>query len=110
VCEFEETRVLEFIVVYLLGKHNKTVVENKGHRGGKYMGITIALWFGGEILGLIVGLLLEGTKGFAVAYLFAIAGAVTGAVIAWLIAKQVPASPMLTWNPTHRTPPDGLQA
>jgi hypothetical protein len=47
---------------------------------------------------------------FTSIYVFALVGAVSGAVISVVVARRVPPNPIRMWNPTHLTPPAGLPA
>ena len=103
--------MLEFVLVYFLARHNGAMVEAKGQSGTMYKWLTAGLWFGGEILGFIIGFGLAGPRAEVLdAYPYALVGAVVGAVIAWALARQVPVNPIRVWNPTHLTPPTGLPA
>ncbi len=103
--------MLEFVLVYLLARHNGGIVESKGQSGTTYKWLTAGLWFGWEIFGAIVGEMIVGRNANPLeVYPFAVLGAVIGAVIAWVLAKQVPVNPIRLWHPTHLTPPMGLAA
>jgi hypothetical protein len=103
--------MLEIVIVYLLAKKIGGIVEAKGQKGTPYKWLTAGLWFGGEILGFIVGFAIAGRSGdVLVAYPFGLGGAVGGAAIAWFAASQVPVNPIRLWNPTYLTPPAGAPA
>jgi hypothetical protein len=102
--------MLEFVIVYFLAKRIGGIVEAKGHSGTGYKWLTAGLWFGGEILGFVIGFSATGPHGDVLAaYPFALAGAVLGAVIAWQLAKQVQVNPSRLWSPNAMTPPSGMQ-
>ena len=105
--------MLEILAVFWLTNKIGKVVEDKGHKSGKYKWMAVGLWFGGEIaggiFGTIIGLFLsDGGEGFqCIAYIFALIGAITGAVIANMIANNlqpVEASP--STNDPLNTPPN----
>jgi hypothetical protein len=99
--------VLEIVVVFLLARHNGRMVEGKGLRGTMYRWGTVGFWFGGEILGSIIGLAASGRHSTALGiYLFALLGAALGAVLAYLWAKQASPAPAV-WA---MTPPTGVPA
>jgi hypothetical protein len=103
--------MLEIVVVYLLARKIGGIVEAKGQSGTGYKWLTAGLWFGGEILGFIIGFAAIGPRGEVLAaYPFGLAGAVGGVAIAWVLASQVPVNPIRAWNPTHLTPPSGAPA
>jgi len=99
--------MLEFVVVYLLAKHNKKLLEDKGRSGTTYMWGTAAMWFGGEILGAIFISLVAGpTTSFWFVYAGGLTGAVIGGLVAWQLAKRALGAP--AWVPNAMTPGTGL--
>lgn len=87
--------MLEIIILFRLAKRIGAIVTEKGRKKGGYQLLLVVLWFGGEIFGGIVGGVLaafvaesEGS-GQLLAYGFALAGAIVGAVIAFQIAKHL---------------------
>ena len=90
--------MLEIIGIAWLAGKVAEIVENKGHRGGKYRWMAAGLWLGGEFVGAIVGTFIGliltdgGTEGQCVTYIVAIIGAIIGAVIAIQIANNVPST------------------
>lgn len=103
--------MLEFVVVYFLARKNGQIVEEKGISGTKYRWGTAGLWFGCEILGVILGLVILGdAEDVSAAYFFGLVGAVVGAVLAYYWAKSAAPNLLAGWFPTHRTPAAGLQA
>jgi hypothetical protein len=81
-------------LVFLTNRIGKTV-ETKGYKSGKYKWITIGLWFGGEIVGALIGAALTGGDESAVGllYIIALLGAIVGAVIAFVIANSLEPQP-----------------
>ncbi len=103
--------MLEFVIVYLLAKKIGGIVEDKGRKGTSYKWLTAGLWFGGEILGFMIGFSVIGAnESLLAAYPFGLVGAIGGVAIAWMLASQVPVNPIRLWNPTHLTPPEGAPA
>src|SRR5262245_2158140 len=87
--------MLEIILLITLGKRIGNIVRPKGHKAGLYQFLLVILWFGGEILGAIFGtiigaVVLQQNEPTLLAYLFALLGAAAGAVIAFVIAKNLP--------------------
>jgi len=80
--------MLEILALWALTKRIGNIVEQKGHKSGWYKVLTVALWFGGEIVGAILGVIVTGTSESAqcLIYLFALGGAAAGAGVAYLIA------------------------
>lgn len=78
-------------------------MEQKGHKSGRYKALTVGLWFGGEIVGAIIGFAVTGVNSSSqfVPYLVALLGAVIGAGIAFAIANNL--SPMMS-NPLPESP------
>lgn len=67
------------------------IVESKGYRSFWYKLMTVGFWIGGEVVGAIFGAILLGASaGECAVYLFALAGAVGGASVAFLIATNLP--------------------
>jgi hypothetical protein len=86
--------MLEIIVLVALTNHIGRIVEAKGYRSGKYKWMTVGLWFGGEIVGAIMGSFMTGSEsGTCVRYIIALLGAAAGAVIANSIANNLQAMP-----------------
>jgi membrane protein DedA with SNARE-associated domain len=92
--------MLEIFIVYRLAKSIGDKVAAKGHKRFGYQLMLVALWIGGEIAGMVVGIVLqlamaggvaeESETGFPwMAYLCALAGAALGAFIAFAIANSV---------------------
>jgi len=92
--------MLEILVLWTLTKKIGNIVEQKGRKSGLYKVLTVVLWFGGEITGAILGVILTGADESAqcLIYIIALLGAAVGAVIAYLIANSVspvgPTSPL----------------
>ena len=82
--------MLEIFALSWLTKRIGTIVEEKGHKSGRYKAMAVALWFGGEISGAILGLLfLSVLESEWLIYVFALVGAGIGAGIAFLIASNL---------------------
>ena len=78
--------MLEIFALIYLTKKNGNIAKEKGHSKGSYIFLTIALWFGGEIIGAIIGVMI--TEGMG-AYIFAFIGAIMGAIISYQIVKNL---------------------
>ena len=70
--------MIEIIILLKLSRENGSVAKEKGYNKGKYIFLTILCWLTGEFIGAIIGgLLFQGI----IIYLFALVGAIIGAVI-----------------------------
>ncbi len=78
--------MIEIIVVALLCSWAGKTAKNKGRRSGPYIAITLGLWFGLEILGVVIGLLLF--DDFYPAYGLGLGGAALGGIIAAIIVSN----------------------
>jgi len=76
-----------FALLYLAGKIGR-IVEAKGYAPLRYRVTTILLWFIGEFLGFLVGMRYSSSvTGF---YIFALGGAILGALVSYRIANGLP--------------------
>ena len=84
--------MLEIIFLVRFVRHLSRLAKSKGRSGG-WGGLGVALWFGGEIAGIIVGGMADLGAG---AYLVALLFAAVGAAAAHFIVKALsPADGML---------------
>jgi len=84
--------MLEILALIYLTRKNGAIAEKKGQKPGRYKFLTVLLWFGGEILGAILGAIVDGGgDGMGAVYLFALVGAVVGAGLSRLIVNNLPA-------------------
>ncbi len=83
--------MLEIAVLWFLTKLIGQIVEDKGHASGSYKVLTVVLWFGGEVVGLLLGASLASASAATQCslYMFALLGAATGAGLAFLIANNL---------------------
>jgi hypothetical protein len=87
--------MLEIIFLVRFVRHLSRVAKAKGRSGG-WGGLGVAMWLGGEILGLIVGGAADAGAG---AYLLALLFAAFGATAAHFIVKSLrPADEMLAYT------------
>jgi len=77
--------MLEILLLRALTGAIGKVVEAKGKPSGWYKFLAVMLWFGGELLGAVIGFATDMGAG---AYLLALMGAAAGAGIAYQIAKS----------------------
>jgi predicted branched-subunit amino acid permease len=97
--------MLEIIAIWAMTSQIGKVVKAKGHKSGWYQVMTVVFWFGGELIGALIGAAISdgdtcGTYGFA------IAGAAAGAGVAYLIARSLPdQTPPQTPQPPQATLP-----
>ncbi len=84
--------MLEILFLIFLTRKIGKKVEEKGRKPGGYKVMLVAFWFGGEILGFIIGGAIVGET--LTAYLFALVGAAVGASVSFAIANGLaPAGP-----------------
>jgi hypothetical protein len=79
--------MIEILLLVALTNKIGKICEEKGRKAVGFKGLTVALWFGGEIVGAVIGL-SSGVEGGGV-YIFALIGAAVGAVISVLIAVNL---------------------
>jgi hypothetical protein len=102
--------VLEILVLVGLCKGMGALMESKGRNPLVLQILAVVGWIGGEIVGVIAGVVWHHLQhpdedpGFAV-YLFALAGAVLGAGFPFLIAFVIPArQPEMPYMPLANQP------
>ena len=82
--------MVEIIILFFLARRNGRVADSKGRAKSSYIGLTILLWFGGEILGVILGYMIYNTTGSTAALiLIGLLGAAAGAVTSVLIVNNL---------------------
>lgn len=95
--------MLEIIALIALCRHNGRIVREKGRRSGGFIAITVILWFGLEILGAIIGVLVFDvtTNGDIPGgiYISALVFAALGALLSYLIARNAKPGPYLPPQP-----------
>ena len=79
--------MIEIIVVFRLASWARNQARAKGHAGGKYAALMVALWFLGEITGLVIGSFVFYDS--LMTYALALAGAAAGAGIAAAIIRDL---------------------
>ena len=86
--------MLEILALIALTRKIGSMAEAKGHSGGTYKFFTVLLWFGGEVVGFIIGSDMyksSDADGFNLAaYGIALIGAAAGALAAYLLASNLP--------------------
>lgn len=84
--------MLEIIMLIRLTRVIGKMLEEKGRKAGWFKFLTVVLWFGGEIVGGIMGGIIAALNGWnnLIAYLFALIGAAVGAGTAYMIARSMP--------------------
>ena len=93
--------MLEILALWWLTKRIGEIVRKKGRESLPYQIIAVVLWFGGEIAGVIFGLVLSAFMDDSLGcliYVFALVGAVGGAGLAYFIATAL--SPADTLSPS----------
>lgn len=89
--------MLEILALLVLTKKIGKVVEAKGRKSGGYKALVVGLWFGGEIIGFILGTAMAANDPSArlLPYFIALLGAAVGAGIAYAIASNLsPVAPV----------------
>lgn len=77
--------MLEILAIIYLGKNISRIAKEKGLKPGGYVALMVVLWFGLEVVGAFMGILVFG-EGLA-AYPLALVGAGLGALFGYLIVK-----------------------
>ena len=78
--------MIEILVLIALTKKIGSIVEAKGRKSGWYKVMAVVFWFGGEVIGALIGASLSSGDTLAT-YAIAIVGAAIGAGAAYLIAN-----------------------
>jgi hypothetical protein len=77
--------MLELLALYYLSKKNKANALARGRQPGFFVAITVILWVGMELLGVVLGAYVGGQIG---AYLLALVFAAAGGAISYVLAKN----------------------
>lgn len=89
--------MLEILLIIAISKKISAMMTQKGRSPTGYVVIFVFLWFGGEILGGILGAIasilidpraMDGDQFMCGAYIFALIGAAIGGTIGYLIANS----------------------
>lgn len=78
--------MLEIILIVYLAKKMAKTLKEKDYKPGGYVFMFVALWIVGEIIGMIIGSFI--LPGFG-AYIFAILGAASGALLGFGIVNNL---------------------
>jgi hypothetical protein len=88
--------VLEILILIGLGKNIASKANAKGRSGTAFVFMLLGLWFGGEIFGAILGVILAmgmdphaAEPNFFIIWVCALVGAAIGAVIAFAIVNSL---------------------
>lgn len=84
--------MLEILAIYFFCKNVGNTVRDKGRKPIGYQLLTVGMWFGGEVFGAIIGVLLFGLHSRSidpVVYLSAIIGALLGGFGGLMIAASL---------------------
>src|SRR3954469_6345272 len=79
--------MLEILLLISMCKSLGKMLRAKGRNAGLFQFMLVMMWLGGEIVGAIVGMVVLGGGGAV--YLFALLGAAAGAIVTWIIAKNL---------------------
>lgn len=83
--------MLEIIVIWRLAVHIGNIAARKGLKKLPYQIMAVVFWICGEISGaMLATVFLGGQSSFWVQYLLALAGAVAGAAVAFLVMRLLP--------------------
>jgi hypothetical protein len=108
--------VLDIIGVVLAWQNGKKAAA-RGHSKGQWIVVSLALWFGGEIGGIIGGIAVLGRDRYGDAnlggaFVIGIACAAIGGTIAWQLVNRLKPAAWMTaaaaFMPTHSAPAGGL--
>lgn len=80
--------MIEIIVVILLCSTNSKNAKARGKSGGAAVAYTLGMWFGGEILGAVIGIAASGGDGGPAIYIAALLFAAGGGIGSYFIAKR----------------------
>ena len=95
--------MIEIIVVILLCSKNSKNAKDRGKSGGAAIAYTLGLWFGGEILGFIIGIAANEGELIPPVYIAALLFAAGGGVASYFIAKS--GQPIAQYQPQMYPPP-----
>lgn len=83
--------MLEVFIVWKMCQKVGAIVSDKGRSPIGYQVMTAALWIFGEIMGAVVGYVVQGNDRLSLqVYTFPIIGAAIGAGISFIVAASVP--------------------
>jgi uncharacterized membrane protein YeaQ/YmgE (transglycosylase-associated protein family) len=83
--------MLEILVLIGLSKRIMAIAKSKGRSSAGWVVLLIVLWFAGEFTGgVIAAIATYPQEPLLEAYLFALVGAVVGAVVTFAIVKNLP--------------------
>jgi len=84
--------VLEILILWKFGAKVGEMAYRKGYNRAGFIIMFVGMWFGGEILGAIIGVILSGGRAddFGPIYGGALLGAVVGGVIGYRIVAALP--------------------
>jgi len=90
--------MLEILLIVVISKKIAALIKKKGRGPAGYIILFILFWFGGEIIGAVVGLAITFAQDpramnddfNAVAYFFALIGAAIGGGLGYAVACSVP--------------------
>jgi hypothetical protein len=91
--------MLDILICVLLSRKIAAIVREKGRKPAGYVASFAALYFVGEISGLVLGFMLSDGEETASLLLFGVVGAAIGGLIGYLIANSAKPLP----NPAYYT-------
>jgi uncharacterized membrane protein YeaQ/YmgE (transglycosylase-associated protein family) len=80
--------MLEILLIIFLSKKIGRIAASKGRSQAGYIVLFVLLWVGGEFAGALYGA-IQDEEGF-LAYVYALAGAAAGAILAFIIVNALP--------------------
>lgn len=80
--------MLEILALIAMGKRIGSKMRDKGRSAGWHQFLLVVLWFGGELVGAVFGVLATHGRGGVEVYVFALIGAAIGAGVTFLIVNS----------------------
>jgi len=87
--------MLEIVLLWAMGKKVAAIANAKGRSGTPYVFLLLGLWFGGEIGGAILGIVISivahphEEPSIGLAYVLGLLGAAVGAILTFVIVNSL---------------------
>jgi hypothetical protein len=83
--------MLEIILLIALCRNLGNKLRAKARTPWPFQLMLVLAWFGGELVGAVVGVVISGDEGGCLLYLFALMGAAVGAAMVSILVHYLPA-------------------